>query len=105
MSILDRVYPHWGKMGVLGKQKGGRMSLPAAGAGGRDRTDDLMFTKHLLCQLSYTGAIAAYCTTLRRGASTARYPALVPVAQSAQFAMRAATEDTAYRCLVRSSLS
>jgi hypothetical protein len=28
------------------------------GAGGRDRTDDLMFTKHLLCQLSYTGAFA-----------------------------------------------
>jgi hypothetical protein len=27
------------------------------GAGGRDRTDDLLFTKQLLCQLSYTGLV------------------------------------------------
>jgi hypothetical protein len=32
------------------------LGLSEAGAGGRARTDDLLFTKQLLYQLSYTGA-------------------------------------------------
>ena len=42
---------------VAAKTSGSRCGPP--GAGERDRTADLPFTRRLLCQLSYTGVVTA----------------------------------------------
>jgi hypothetical protein len=44
------------RRGKKQEAKSFRIPLPSAGAGDRIRTDDLLFTRQLLYQLSYTGA-------------------------------------------------
>ena len=50
--------------------RGGLSDILFSGAGGQARTDDLLFTKQLLYQLSYTG-LRLYCSISRGGESIA----------------------------------
>jgi hypothetical protein len=61
-------------------------SKRSRGAGDRNRTRNLLFTKQLLCQLSYAGILSeGYCkASLRRPNSLPRPPPLFTIA-SAKF--------------------